>query len=96
MSALGHLTRNAAVLAVAEGTARLASAAFVVVAARRLGAEDYGLYATSLTFLLFARMLSRFGIQSVVVVRDVAERKDLASRYLSSASPLALPTSLVI
>jgi O-antigen/teichoic acid export membrane protein len=96
VSALALLARNAAVLAVAEGTARLASAAFVVVAARRLGAEGYGLYATSLTFLLFARMLSRFGIQSVVVVRDVAERKDLASQYLTSTILLALPPSLAI
>jgi O-antigen/teichoic acid export membrane protein len=96
VSALALLARNAAVLAVAEGTARLASAAFVVVAARRLGAEGYGLYATSLTFLLFARMLSRFGIQSVVVVRDVAERKDLTSRYLTSTILLALPPSLAI
>jgi O-antigen/teichoic acid export membrane protein len=96
MSVLGLLARNAAVLAAADLTARLASAAFVVVAARRLGADGYGLYATALTFVLFARMLSRVGVQSVIVVRDVAERRELTSQYLSSAILLTLPPSALL
>jgi O-antigen/teichoic acid export membrane protein len=96
VSALALLARNAAVLAAADLTARLASAALVVVAARLLGAEGYGLYATAFTFVLFARMLSRFGVQGVIVVRDVAERKELTNQYLSSAIVLALPPSILI
>ena len=90
-----RLGRNAAVLTAASVIAQLANLAFVALAARRLGVDGYGIYATAITFLFFGQMLSHFGLQRVVV-RDVAQRNERAMQYLSSAILFSLPIALVV
>ena len=92
----GRLVRNALSMTAADVVARVASAVFMAVAARRLGIEGYGLYATALTFLVFARLASRIGLQGVLVVRDVAQRRERAAEYLASAAVLSVLTALVL
>lgn len=92
---LPRLIRNTTSLTVADTIARLCSAAFVVVAARRLGVDGYGLYATVMTFVLFARTAGIFGLQQVLI-RDIAPRKESASQYVSSAILLLFPLGLLL
>jgi PST family polysaccharide transporter len=83
-------------LTAADVVARVAAAAFMALAARRLGTEGYGLYATAVAFLVVARLAGRVGLQGVLVVRDVAQRRDRAAEYLASAAALSLATALVL
>lgn len=76
--------------------ARLANAAFVVVAARRLGAAAYGLYATTLAVLFLGRLLVRVGSPGLILVRDVAEDRSRAGTYLGTGVALGLLTSLLL
>ncbi len=94
MSALPRLARNFTSMTTATLVARFANALLTVAAARQLGVENYGLYAIALTILFFAQVLTTFGT-SRVIIRDVAQDKSLANRYLSSTALITLTLALV-
>lgn len=94
MSALPRLTRNFASLTSTSLAGRLANALLTIAAARRLGVEDYGLYATALTILFIAQVLTNFGTGRVVI-RDVAHQKDLANQYLTSTTMITFTLALI-
>ncbi len=95
MKELTRLARNAASLTLVDILVPLANLVFLVVVVRRLGVDGFGVYATAMTFLLFARTLGAFGLQRVLV-RDVAQQKSRANNYLSSAAMILLPMALLL
>jgi O-antigen/teichoic acid export membrane protein len=90
-----RLAQNAAFLMGSDTLARIANVFFVIVAARLLGVDDYGMYATLMTFLLFGMMISQLGLQAVIT-RDVARHKERAHEYFSSALVISLPIAFVL
>ncbi|MCU0610163.1 MAG: oligosaccharide flippase family protein [Candidatus Eisenbacteria bacterium] len=73
----------------------MANLAFVAVAARRLGVADFGLYSIAMTFALFARTISLMGFPQVII-RDVAQHRERAGRYLFSGIALTVPVALLV
>jgi O-antigen/teichoic acid export membrane protein len=90
-----RLAQNAAFLMGSDTLARIANVFFVIVAARLLGVDDYGTYATLMTFLLFGMMISQLGLQPVIT-RDVARRKEQSSEYVSSALLISMPIAFLL
>lgn len=75
--------RNAAALAVASIASKGALFLWQLVLARLLAQADYGIYGTIGGMLAIAATLPEFGM-GLIVLRDAAQRRDLAGRLLSS------------
>ena len=100
VSALTRRTaRNAAVRAVAEVLAKLATLAWTVVAARMLSQEDFGAFSYALSLVLLASALPAWGFDPLLVRRGSRE-PDLLPRLHSEAltwqTLLAVPTFLAV
>ena len=100
VSALKRRTaRNAAVRAVAEVLAKLATLVWTVVAARMLDQGDFGAFSYALSLVLLASALPAWGFDPLLVRRGSRE-PDLLPRLHSEAltwqTLLAVPTFLVV
>jgi O-antigen/teichoic acid export membrane protein len=75
--------RNAAVLTVASIVSKGAQFIWQLVLARLLAQADYGIYGTIGGMLAIAATLPEFGM-GIIALRDVAQRRELAGKYLSA------------
>src|ERR1700733_894452 len=82
-------------LVIAQAIAAPLSVVVNAVAARKLGAEDYGLLFQSLAFSTFAFLFVEWG-QSSVLTAKVATQRQLAGRFLGSALAFRLGAALVV
>jgi O-antigen/teichoic acid export membrane protein len=87
--------RNTGMLVIAQAIAAPLSVLVNAVAARKLGAEDYGLLFQSLAFSTFAFLFVEWG-QSAVLTAKVATQRQLAGRFLGSALAFRLGAALVV
>jgi O-antigen/teichoic acid export membrane protein len=71
------VARNAVVVAASEVGGKLATLAFTVVAARRLGAGDFGAFAYALSFSLLVATIPHWGLSSLLVKEGSADRRRL-------------------
>lgn len=93
-----RIARNAAILAAAEVTGKLATLAFTIVAARALGPSDFGAFAYALSFSLLVAVLPAWGFDSLLIQRASAE-PDRLPAFLSETlvwrAAVAVPVFIV-
>jgi O-antigen/teichoic acid export membrane protein len=87
--------RNTGLLVIAQALAAPLSVLVNAVAARKLGAEDYGLLFQSLAFSTFAFLFVEWG-QSAVLTAKVATQRQLAGRFLGSALAFRLAAAILV
>src|SRR5829696_5142743 len=90
-----RIARNATLRASGEVLGKLASMAFFIAMARKLGQDGFGdfVFALSLTTVLV--MASGFGTEELVA-REVARDRDRVHGYLADVVAVKIITSLVL
>ena len=88
MSLARRASRNIAFKAVGEAS-RFAWALLLILVARRLGGESLGRISFAYSFTSIFVLLADLGL-SIIVVREVARERDLASRYLGNLLSIRL------
>lgn len=81
------VARNAMALLSSSFCARFLLLGFNILLARRLGVEQFGVYAFAISFVTLLSALVEFSLQPLIV-RDVARNPDLAGSYFSNALAL--------
>jgi O-antigen/teichoic acid export membrane protein len=89
-----RLLVNSAYVLLAELGAKFASLALVVVMARILGPDSYGIYALTLSASAVIFTAAHFG-QDQVLVRDVAVKPALLSKYFADVLGIKLTLGIV-
>ncbi|MFC1961030.1 oligosaccharide flippase family protein [Chloroflexota bacterium] len=77
------IARNAAALAIASIISKGALLFWQLVLARLLTPAEYGIYGTIGGMLVIAAVIPEFGM-GIIVIRDVAQRREQAGQYLTS------------
>jgi O-antigen/teichoic acid export membrane protein len=95
MSAPRRVARNAAVRMAGEVVAKLASLAFFVVMARRLGADGFGEFQFALALTGALIYLAGFGTDQLLA-REVARQHGLAGRLLADAAAVKVLGGLLM
>ena len=65
----------------------------MMVLARLLTPEDYGLYSITFIFTLFASLLKEFGVAGYIIKEEVITKEKLASCFSSHTSSISLTDS---
>ena len=78
------VVRNAMVLLSSTFCARFLVLGFNILLARRLGVEQFGVYAFAISFMTLLSALVEFSLRQQII-RDVARDPDLAGSYFSNA-----------
>ena len=83
-NAASRITKNTIALSVGRVCAMLFSFAFVVYAARFLGADGFGKYALAMSYFELVLSLSATGL-SIIITREMAKTPSWVMRYLSAS-----------
>lgn len=89
-----RIVRNAAYLAVADGSSKLMVFAYSVIAARHLGAAQLGILSTALALVTMFAVLTDLGL-GAVAAREIARDPARAIRQVGSALAMKLLASIL-
>jgi O-antigen/teichoic acid export membrane protein len=89
MVSIGRIVRNSAYLLAAQAPIQAVNAVYIVLLARWLGREAFGVYAAIWTILSFFATLGEQGL-ALYITRDIAREPDLASNRLSNGLAVGL------
>lgn len=84
-----RILANAAYRLLADVGSKLASVVFFVVMARKLGDEQFGVFAFGLAFVTLASTLANFG-QDQILTREVARDRSLLDRYFANTMAIKI------
>ena len=84
MGVVRRMAKNTASLTGAKIISLASSMAFSVFSARSLGELHYGMYAFVIVLTSYFLVTSEYGLENLIV-RDVADRKEMSDDYLSSS-----------
>ncbi len=93
-SAAHRAARNAAAVAAAEISGKVATLAYTIAAARTLGPDDFGVFAYAVSFSLLVATIPAWGFDPILVQRgsaDPAKIRVLFSETLTWRTALAVP-----
>jgi len=79
-----RISKNIAALTTAELISKALQLVLFVYAARLLGKADFGKFSFALAFSMIAIIFTDLGINTLLV-REIARKKDLASKYFTNA-----------
>jgi O-antigen/teichoic acid export membrane protein len=84
MGVVRRMAKNTASLTGAKIISLASSMVFSIFAARSLGELHYGMYAFVIVLTSYFLVTSEYGLENLIV-RDVADRKEMSDEYLSSS-----------
>jgi O-antigen/teichoic acid export membrane protein len=90
-----RIASNASILLCTDILGKLTQAVFVVVVARELGVQRYGVYTLAFTVFFFLEFLAQFGIRPMAV-REIARNRDQAERLAGGILILLLGGAFLV
>jgi O-antigen/teichoic acid export membrane protein len=91
----GRVIKNLLLVFSSEGIGGILSFAIVLLSARLLGVEDFGVFSYILAITAVCQLIADFGLTSLIV-RELAKQKDRAKYIMSNVMSLAWVLSIVI
>lgn len=91
---LSTILSNSAFLIIARIITKIATTLFVIILARRVGSENFGVYSSVTAFIAFFSLLEEFGLTQPLI-RSIAKEEDDPGKLLGEIILLKIPLGII-